>query len=201
VDAFAPAHVDYGLRARLAPRGQTIVGYVGRLAPEKELGLLAHLAHDDRYALVLVGGGPEEERLRALLPGAHFLGVLDGERLGAAYASLDVFVHTGRHETFCQSAQEALASGVPVIAPRSGGPIDVVDDGATGFLYAPGDGGELAALVGRLHDDPRLRRRLGRAARAAVAGRSWQTVNDRLVEHYRDVIAARPHVTIGPRAA
>ena len=191
LEAFRPDRIDYGLRSRLAPHGQTIVGYVGRLAPEKELGLLTHLARDDRYALVVVGGGPEEERLRALLPGAHFLGVLHGEQLGAAYASLDVFVHTGRHETFCQSAQEALSSGVPVVAPRSGGPIDVVDDGVTGLLYEPGDGEELAALVGRLHDDPRLRRRMGRAARAAVSGRSWRAVNDRLVEHYRDVIGDR----------
>jgi phosphatidylinositol alpha 1,6-mannosyltransferase len=197
--AFHPERIDYGLRARLAPGGQTIVGYVGRLAPEKELGLLAHLADDDRYALVVVGGGPEEERLRALLPGAHFLGVLHGEELGAAYASLDVFVHTGRHETFCQSAQEALASGVPVVAPRSGGPIDVVDDGVTGFLYEPGSGADLAAYVGRLREDPRLRRRMGRDARTAVTGRSWQAVNDRLVEHYRDVIGAR--VVVRTRAA
>jgi phosphatidylinositol alpha 1,6-mannosyltransferase len=191
LDAFRPGHIDYGLRSRLAPSGQTIVGYVGRLAPEKELGLLAHLAADDRYALVVVGGGPEEERLRALLPGAHFLGVLHGDELGAAYASLDVFVHTGRHETFCQSAQEALASGVPVVAPRSGGPIDVVDDTVTGFLYQPGDGAALAALVARLADDPRLRRRMGRAGREAVTGRSWQAVNDRLVAHYREVIGVR----------
>jgi phosphatidylinositol alpha 1,6-mannosyltransferase len=189
--AFDPARIDYGLRSQLAPNGETIVGYVGRLAPEKELGLLAALAHDDRYALVVVGGGPEEERLRSLLPGARFLGVLHGEDLGAAYASLDVFVHTGRHETFCQSAQEALASGVPVVAPRSGGPLDVVDDGVTGLLYEPGDAGDLAATVRRLHDDPRLRRRMGRDARAAVAGRSWRVVNDRLVAHYRDVIGAR----------
>jgi phosphatidylinositol alpha 1,6-mannosyltransferase len=117
--------------------------------------------------------------------------VLHGEELGEVYASLDVFVHTGRHETFCQSAQEALASGVPVVAPRSGGPIDVVDDLVTGFLYEPGDGDALAATVGRLHADPRLRRRMGRDARAAVSGRSWQAVNDRLVQHYRDVIGAR----------
>lgn len=191
LETFHPSRIDYDLRGRLAPNGETIVGYVGRLAPEKELGLLSHLADDGRYSLVLVGGGPEEQRLRSALPGAHFLGTLHGEELGAAYASLDVFVHTGRHETFCQSAQEALASGVPVVAPRQGGPVDVVDDTVDGFLYAPGSGPELAMHVKRLHDDPRLRRRMGRAARVAVSGRSWQAINGALVSHYRDVIGDR----------
>lgn len=191
VEAFHPSRVDRGLRSRLAPDGQLLVGYVGRLAAEKELSLLTHLAEDDRYALVIVGGGPEEQHLRALLPGAHFLGVLHGAELGAAYASLDVFVHTGRHETFCQSAQEALASGVPVVAPRSGGPVDIVDDGVTGLLYRPGDGEDLRRSVGFLADDAVLRRTMGRAARVAVQHKSWEAINERLVEHYRDVIADR----------
>jgi len=191
VETFHPSRIDRGLRARLAPDGQVIVGYVGRLAAEKELPLLTHLANDDRYALVVVGAGPEEQRLRGLLPGAQFLGLLHGEKLGAAYASLDVFVHTGRHETFCQSAQEALASGVPVVAPRSGGPVDIVDDGVTGLLYRPGDGEDLRRSVDFLADDPVLRRTMGRSARVAVQGRSWQSINARLVDHYREVIDDR----------
>lgn len=191
VETFHPSRIDHDLRRRLSPDGRVVVGYVGRLAAEKELPLLTHLARDDSYALVVVGGGPEEQRLRGLLPGAHFLGVLHGEELGAAYASLDVFVHTGRHETFCQSAQEALASGVPVVAPRSGGPVDIVADGITGLLYRPGDGEDLRRSVDYLADDPVLRRTMGRSARMAVQGRSWQTINDRLLEHYRDVVDDR----------
>lgn len=191
IEAFHPSRIDHALRGRLAPDGRLIVGYVGRLAAEKELHLLAALAREDRYALVLVGGGPEEHRLRSLLPGAHFLGVLHGAELGAAYASFDLFAHTGRHETFCQSAQEALASGVAVVAPRSGGPVDLVDDGVSGFLYTPGDGAELAAYVARLAEHPDERRRMGRNARMSVAHRSWSAINDALVEHYRDVIAER----------
>jgi phosphatidylinositol alpha 1,6-mannosyltransferase len=189
LDAFHPGLRDEGLRRQLAPDGRMLVGYVGRLAPEKELELLTYLSGDPRYALVVVGGGPEEGRLRRLMPDARFLGVLHGAELGRAYASLDVFVHTGRHETYCQSAQEALASGVPVVAPRSGGPIDVVHDGVAGFLYEPGDGDDLGGYVDRLARDPEFRRRMGRAARRSVEGRSWQAVNEALVEHYREVAA------------
>jgi phosphatidylinositol alpha 1,6-mannosyltransferase len=187
LEAFHPGRRDEAVRDRIAPDGRLLVGYVGRLAAEKELDLLVHLHADPRFRLVLVGGGPEEGRLRRLLPDAHFAGVLHGAELGAVYASLDVFVHTGRHETFCQSAQEALASGVPVVAPRSGGPVDVVADEVAGFLYSPGDVGELGGFVDRLVDDALLRRRVSRAARLSVADRSWRAVNDALVEHYREV--------------
>lgn len=184
---FEPAKRDPALHADLAPDGEVLVGYVGRLAAEKELELLAHVDRLPGVRLVLVGGGPEEARLRSLLPGAAFLGVLHGDELARAHATLDVFVHTGRHETYCQSAQEALASGVPVVAPRSGGPIDVVDDTVAGHLYEPGDAEELAAHVARLAAQPVLRRRMALAARQSVQGRTWQAVNDLLVDHYREV--------------
>lgn len=191
LEQFHPSRRDEALRATLAPRGETIVGYVGRLAVEKELELLAVLDADPRLRVVLVGSGPDEAKLRAALPNAAFLGVLHGDELGAAYASLDVFVHTGRHETFCQSAQEGLASGIPVVAPRQGGPIDLVQDGVTGFLYTPGSAAELHGYVDRLATDETLRRRMGRSARVSVADKSWRSVNDRLLQHYREVIEER----------
>lgn len=191
LEAFHPSRRSTELRRRIAPDGRLLVGYVGRLAPEKELELLTYLSGDPRLALVVVGGGPDEARLRRMLPDAAFLGVLTGDELGAAYASLDVFVHTGRHETYCQSAQEALASGVPVVAPRAGGPVDVVVDGVAGFLYEPGDGDDLGGYVDRLVRDPLIRNRMGVAARASVEGRSWASVNSALVQHYREVIDLR----------
>ena len=194
LEQFHPERRDEALRRRLAPDGRLLVGYVGRLAPEKELELLRVLDEDPRYSLVLVGVGPEERRLRSQLPGATFLGLLHGAELGAVYASLDVFVHTGRHETYCQSAQEALASGVPVVAPRSGGPIDVVHDTVAGFLYEPGDAADLASYVDRLGGDPAVRRRMGLAARRSVEGRSWASVNAALLDHYGEVVAARESV-------
>jgi phosphatidylinositol alpha 1,6-mannosyltransferase len=184
---FEPAKRDEAFHAELAPHDEHLVGYVGRLAPEKELELLAHVDRLPGIRLVLVGGGPEEARLKELLPDAAFLGVLHGDELARAHATLDVFVHTGRHETYCQSAQEALASGVPVVAPRAGGPIDVVDDTVAGYLYEPGDAEELVAHVEHLLTHPMLRLRMARAARDSVRDRTWQAVNELLVSHYRDL--------------
>lgn len=190
LEQFHPGHRDEELRQRLAPDGEVVVGYVGRLAPEKEIELLRHLDVLDGVRVVVVGGGPSDAELRKALPNATFLGMLHGEELGAAYASLDVFVHTGRHETFGQSLQEAMASGVPVIAPEQGGPVDVVDRGA-GFLFPPGDGEALTAYVRMLVGDARLRAEIGARARRAVEGRSWHAVNETLLQHYREVIAER----------
>lgn len=190
LELFSPTKASDALRRQLAPNGELLVGYIGRLAPEKELELLAHIEGMPGIRVVVVGEGPEEARLRKLLPTAAFLGLLHGEELAAAYATLDVFVHTGRHETFCQAAQEALASGVPVVAPRSGGPIDVVDDGA-GFLYTAGVGEEISHYVRSLIEQPILRKRMALHARRSVSTRSWAGVNGLLLDYYRDVIAEK----------
>jgi phosphatidylinositol alpha 1,6-mannosyltransferase len=191
-ELFHPARRTSALRAELCHEGgvERLVGYVGRLAAEKELELLRHVQDLPGTRLVVVGGGPERQRLESVLPRAAFLGVRSGADLARIVASLDVFVHTGRTETFCQSAQEALASGVPVVAPRAGGPVDLVRDDVNGYLYRPGAGEELRAHVSRLLADAPLRQRLGHAARDGVADRSWTSINEQLVEHYRAVLAA-----------
>lgn len=189
---FHPAHRDEGLRQELAPRGETLVGYVGRLAPEKQVESLTALGALPGVRLVIVGDGPSAPALRAALPGAAFLGFRSGEALSRAYASLDVFVHTGQAETFCQAVQEALASGVPVVAPRIGGPIDLVESGRTGFLVDPDDPDGLAGAVRRLAGDAGLRTAMSRAARESVHGRSWRAVCEHLMTHYAAAIARHP---------
>jgi len=192
-ERFAPWHADPRLRQRLAPRGELLVGYVGRLAPEKHLHRLATLHGLPGVRVVVVGEGPVEPSLRRLLPDAAFLGLRTGDELATAYASLDVFVHPGPHETFCQAAQEAMASGVPVIAPDSGGPRDLIESGRTGFLIEPHDdlrfAGELWSTVEQLRN-PAPRRRIGLAARDSVRSRTWPTVCDELLGHYHQVSAA-----------
>jgi phosphatidylinositol alpha 1,6-mannosyltransferase len=186
-ERFHPARRDDRLRAEIAPGGEVIVGYVGRLAIEKRVDLLAAVAALPGVKLAVTGGGPMEEELRSALPSAAFLGMRYGDDLARIYASLDVFVHTGPFDTFGQTIQEASASGLPVVAPASGGPLDLVDDGATGYLVSPGDPGELAAAVSRLAASPALRERLGEAARRRVLTRTWSALTDELLGHYAAV--------------
>ncbi len=187
---FSPAHRSESLRRSLAPRGEVLVGYVGRLANEKRVDLLAPIAGQPGTRLIIVGGGPAEERLRRAMPAAVFLGQHRGEQLARIFASLDVFVHSGCHETFGQTIQEAAASGLPVVAPAVGGPIDLVDDGITGYLVPPGDAAALARAAARLVADPRARAAQGRAARQRVLARSWAAVGDALLGHYAELLCA-----------
>lgn len=187
---FAPEHRDADLRTQLAPGGELLVGYVGRLAPEKELHLLAALERRPGVRLVVVGDGPSRAALQAALPGAAFLGLQGGAALSRSFASLDVFVHTGSGETFCQSAQEALASGVPVVAPAAGGLLDLVEPGRNGLLFAPGSGRDLRAQVELLADDPARRQAMATAARTSVRHRTWDVIGDELLGHYADAVAA-----------
>ncbi len=191
------------LRRALAPRGERLVGYVGRLAPEKDLDRLAELAGVPGTRLVLVGDGPSRADLGALLTAAVasspgrpnlppvFVGHREGADLARAYAALDVFVHPGTRETFGQTLQEAAATGLPVLAPARGGPLDLVDHGRTGHLYDPDVPGELAVRVTRLVHDPVLASALGAAGVAAVRDRSWARLTGELLAHYDRVLTGR----------
>jgi phosphatidylinositol alpha 1,6-mannosyltransferase len=143
--------------------------------------------------LVIVGDGPGMPQLTRALDGmpVTYLGALGGDDLANAYAALDLFVHTGTEETFGQTLQEAQASGLPVIAPRAGGPLDLVDHGVNGLLYDPASESELRAAVAALATAPELRARMGEAGRRRVLGRSWAAVCDDLLGFYAQVVTAR----------
>ncbi|MDT5146292.1 MAG: phosphatidylinositol alpha 1,6-mannosyltransferase, partial [Mycobacterium sp.] len=184
---YAPSGRDEALRGRWSPLGKPIVGFVGRLAPEKHVERLTGLAAGGAVQVVIVGDGVDQKKLQSAMPTAVFTGALYGEELATAYASMDVFVHTGEHETFCQVVQEALASGLPVIAPDAGGPRDLVAPYRTGLLL-PVDEFEarLAAAVTHLLEE---RPRYAQAARRSVLGRSWPVICDELLGHYDAVLS------------
>lgn len=186
---FHPGHRDAALHRRLAPGGEVLVGYVGRLAPEKRVDLLAGVCGLPGVRVVVIGDGPSEPALRRALPGAAFLGRRTGDDLARCFASLDLFVHTGPLETFCQTVQEAMASGVPVVAPAAGGPLDLVAHRRTGLLVQPRDPRAVTAAVARLAAEPETRAAYGRAGRAEVTSRTWEAVGDLLLRHYDEVLA------------
>ena len=184
---FAPSARDEGLRQQWSPHGRPVIGFVGRLAPEKHVDRLTALAGRHDLQVVIVGDGVERPRLQKLLPTAVFTGALYGAQLAAAYASMDVFVHTGEHETFCQAVQEALASGVPVVAPDEGGPRDLVAPFRTGMLLPVRD---FDAGLSRSVDHLLAQRaRYSLAARRSVVNRAWPRICDQLLDHYDAVRA------------
>jgi glycosyltransferase involved in cell wall biosynthesis len=82
---------------------------------------------------------------------------------------MDVAIHASTNpEPFGRVLIEAMALGRPLVAPREGGPLEIVVDGETGILVPPRDASALAAAIERLIDDPELRRRMGDAGRARV---------------------------------
>jgi phosphatidylinositol alpha 1,6-mannosyltransferase len=184
---FAPSARSEALRRQWSPRGKPIVGFVGRLAPEKHVERLAGLAGSDAVQLVIVGDGVDRSKLQSAMPTAVFTGALYGDELATAYASMDVFVHPGEHETFCQVVQEALASGLPVIAPDAGGPRDLVTPWRTGLLLAVNEfEPRLPDAVAHLIAE---RPRYALAARRSVVGRSWPVICDELLGHYEAVLS------------
>jgi glycosyltransferase involved in cell wall biosynthesis/predicted metal-dependent phosphoesterase TrpH len=188
---------DPALRDPASLPGELNVLYAGRLTTEKGADLLADAfltarAADPRLHLVLAGGGPEEDALRARLgPHATFLGWLEGERLARAYASADVFLFASRTDTFGQVLLEAQASGLPVVAVAEGGPRSLIEDGRTGRLCPP-DARALASAVCEFASSPVQRRRLAEGGLAAVRARTWERALGQLAAGYGAALEARP---------
>ena len=185
---FHPAKRDEALRAELAPNGERLIGFVGRLAHEKQGADLRVRADLPDPRRVILGSGPRRDQLERRLPGAHFAGFQGGEDLARHVASLDLFVHPGESDTFGQTLQEAMASGVPVVAVGRGGPLDIVDSSRTGWIYQPGDLGELRARVADLAYDDAKRAAFAEAAWASMQGRTWPVLCEQLVGYYEKAI-------------
>ena len=185
---FHPQKRSDELRNTWDPSGKrTIIGYVGRVANEKRISDLRFIARDPNIQLIITGEGPARIKLEKEIHGAIFMGFQSGEDLAKIYASLDLFIHPGPNETFCQAVQEALASGVPCIVPTTGGPADLVTHGATGYVintHRP-DELEAAVLHFRLRND---RSAMSLHARESVERRTWPAINAELLNHYNEVI-------------
>ena len=201
---FSPSRDTRSLRSRLALGDAPVALTVARLVPHKgqDVALRAVAALSSaqptlRY--LVVGSGGDLPRLRALAESlgiaerVTFAGPLSDGEVAEAYATADVYLGLSRLqdginvEGFGLSFVEAGASGTPSVAGDSGGVRSAVRDGETGFVVAPGDPAAAAAALGRLLDDPSLRRRMGEAGRVAVESHyNW----DRVARETRDFTRA-----------
>jgi glycosyltransferase involved in cell wall biosynthesis len=165
-----------------------VIGFVGRLMPEKNLRLLPRVAEALRasgighFRFQLSGSGSERPWLERHLPQAEFTGVLSGEPLATAYANMDIFAFPSHTDTFGNVVQEALASGVPAVVTASGGPRFIVRHGMTGFVTA--SDGEFCERIVQMARDEAQRREMGRAARKQVEDQSWDRVFQEVYEAY-----------------
>lgn len=189
---FAPTRRDERLRSTWTDGDltQVVVGYVGSLRKRYGVRLLAEVARVPGTRLVVVGDGPQQAWLRSRLPDAvRFTGELRPRDAAVAIASLDVLVQPAPRATCCHVLREAAASGVAVVAPRSGGALDVVRPLETGLLYDPAQRLGLLDAVAAVVADPR-RRLLGDHARERAQERTWADAVDELVrEHYAPLLA------------
>lgn len=190
---FDPRHRSPEIRTSwLSPNpNRVIVGYVGRLAPEKSVEMLQCIHEDPGIQLVIIGDGPQRHELQRLLPCAIFTGLLRGVDLGRAMASLDILVAPGERETFCQVIQEGMASGIPIVAPNSGGPRDLVTHGEVGLLYEPRDIDQMRRSIQALVASRSARAVMGVAGRTLIRDRTWTSIGDDLIAHYRKVLARK----------
>jgi glycosyltransferase involved in cell wall biosynthesis len=190
-ERFHPRNYSAAWRESLGlSHDERVLLYVGRLASEKRVDLLPEAIRGlPNTRLVLVGDGPYRAELQRRCHGlpVHFTGYLRGQELATAYASADAFVFPSDTDTFGQVIQEAMASGLPVVGARSGGTLDLVREGKTGHLFAPGVASDLRARLRDLVANDESRVTLGHAGRAAAEGRSWPTVMSELMEHYQRV--------------
>ncbi len=189
---FSPAHRSLAWREAVgAGPGDVIILYVGRLAAEKRLDLLARAADGlPAVRIVLVGDGPARSLLEQQFAGlpVTFTGFRHGHDLAVAYASADLFVFPSDTETFGQVVQEAMASGLPVLGARAGGTRDLVREGETGLLFEPGNPTDLRAQLDRLLASADWRLALGSAGFRAAQARSWPRVLDELLAHYQQAM-------------
>jgi glycosyltransferase involved in cell wall biosynthesis len=184
-----------GEKVRLVAVGMMRAG--DKLASYRELAAALACLPASGWTLDVAGDGPArtdvEAALAPLAGRVRFCGALGREDLAQLYAASDIAVWPAVNEAYGMALVEAGAMGLPVVAGRVGGVPDVVRDGETGLLVAPGDPQAFAGAVLRLIADADLRRRMGAAAQAFVRGeRSLEQAARRLRGALLPLVAAGP---------
>lgn len=180
--------IGFSPERRTRTDGKFVIGFVGRLQPEKNVRTLAEVekilldAGESNFEFLIVGGGPEQTWLAENIRNLELPGILRGEALAEAYANMDVFAFTSTTDTFGNVVQEAFASGVPAIVTPHGGPKFIIRENETGFVAA--DSAEFAAHIRLLMHHPERLAAMKQAARAQALEATWDRVFDGVYQVY-----------------
>jgi phosphatidylinositol alpha 1,6-mannosyltransferase len=194
---FTPSRRDLEWRRSLGiADDQFAVGFLGRLVLEKGLDIFADVcaALRDRgvpHRVLVIGDGPARDWFAERVPDAAFAGFQRGDDLARAVASMDVLFNPSVTETFGNVTLEAMACGVPVVAARATGAVDLIEDGVNGFLVPPRDVDAYASAIARLVADPALHKAQGAAGHAKAQAYEWDAINQKVVDTYLEVMARR----------
>ncbi|KAL9250470.1 Sulfoquinovosyl transferase SQD2-like protein [Drosera capensis] len=187
-ESFHPRFRSYEMRLRLSggEPDKPLLVHVGRLGVEKSLDFCKRVMDAIPCArIAFIGDGPYRVDLEKMFVGmpAVFTGMLSGEELSQAYASGDVFLMPSESETLGLVVLEAMSSGIPVVAARAGGIIDIIpeeQEGKTGFCYTPGDLEDCLNKLKPLLVSEDLRGTIGKAARSEVEKYDWRAATRKI---------------------
>ena len=194
-DRFSPERRDLAWRRGLGVGDEEMaLGFLGRLVKEKGLDIFAEVTRELRargvaHKVLVIGKGPARDWFSSQVPDAVFAGFLTGNDLGRAVASMDVFFNPSVTETFGNVTTEAMAAGVPVVAARATGAVDLVADGVSGYLVSPRGVAAYADAITRIVTDPALRRSMGDEGHARAADYRWDTANQAVLDTYLNLMA------------
>lgn len=192
---FSPMHRNDILRRELGLENKVALLYVGRVAAEKDMGILRdsyetiHSKYPDQVRLVIVGDGPMLETCRNTFPAdTLFLGFRKGHELAQIYASCDIFVSPSSTETFGNVVLEAMASGLAVVGAHAGGVGEIIRPLRTGLLFSARSSQSMVQMVEKLIVDASFRGQLQQHGREHALSRDWQKILDDLAALYKGVI-------------
>lgn len=192
---FNPGRRDDAWRRSLGLADDEVaVGFLGRLVLEKGLDVFAEVIGElkrrgVKHRVLVIGEGPARDWFAQRVPEAVFTGFQAGDDLGRAVAGMDIFFMPSVTESFGNVTCEAMAAGVPVVAAQATGNSDLVEHGVTGFLVPPTDIRAYADAIGRLIEDPALRRQAGEAGHRRVQSYDWDQVNAAMMRAYEALLS------------
>ena len=168
---------------------EIVIGFVGRLRPEKNVRFLGDIenalqnANISNYKFLIVGEGGERVWLENNLKNKHLTGEIFGDELAETYANMDLFVFPSQTDAFGNVVLEAMSSGVPAVVMSSGGPKFLIEHGTNGFVAESST--DFIETVVRIVKNPQQISALGQAARRSAQKHSWDCVFEKTFEYYK----------------